>query len=647
MLINNQTSLEIFQKLEQMDKMILELEEQIYTEPLIVKQKIDYILELEKEILELWFTTKTELLKTKAKAFFSLWDLKKAEETFNEIEEYTIKKINFSNDEEMNNSLKQKELIKNSIEKLSLYMKNTWLIYEKDEEKTLVIDESKVKLFEQYFENEIEKLEKYGSTDVWIYYFWLFYSILWNSEKALEKIEDSALLWNKEAIETYTTMVIDIFLYQLKLESENDKEIFIQNNLEHIEEVLFQFIDDYYYEKTWNKQKLTQWWNKYLYEKVWDFYSKIWEFSDSLDSYKSLIQIWFEKSYLLFWKIAELYEKYKYKIRSFDIENIDKLIIDNYKYLLKHAKLVWDIENTALTLEKLWDISKNKEEKYKYYNNSLNVLINSPYYFEWVEKITYRIMNKWNVDSFLIKNEKWDLIIDQFDTLNKIASEEPDYLIVLASKYEEEWNIEYAFYNYLLAYQLKTENSKDALWFFIDTSLRDFIKEEKGKYLIQFKQEDTDENILSNSKINYIEELNNNDYKENQVLLDVILKVVDKNEKLERESIDTLFDFSIDEDFYNNFNINNFNIFLENYKNNGISSDIFLHRILENIFSGNWTNMQSNNVKRILKKIYLKKELWKNDLDLIYDLLNLEIEEYKNGFEYTNKLNSIWKKWIK
>jgi hypothetical protein len=101
---------------------------------------------------------------------------------------------------------------------------------------------------------------------------------------------------------------------------------------------------------------------------------------------------------------------------------------------------------------------------------------------------------------------------------------------------------------------------------------------------------------------------------------------------------------SLWDDFYNNFEIEKLAIFIEYYNNWVNNCDIYLHRVLENIFLWNWTNLNSPSIKNLLTKIRNKHKLTQNDIKWLYEILNLENETIVNSFEYTKMLIEIDKK---
>ena len=69
-----------YEDLQQIETKIVQLTKNIDSEPLTVKKEIDNILKCNSELIE-WYTTKIELLKTKAIALINLWDIEEADKS--------------------------------------------------------------------------------------------------------------------------------------------------------------------------------------------------------------------------------------------------------------------------------------------------------------------------------------------------------------------------------------------------------------------------------------------------------------------------------------------------------------------------------------------------------------------------------------
>ena len=632
----------IYSTLKSIEDRIILLNKKIESEPLNVKKEIDEILEKNSELIE-WYTTKVELLKTKAAALINLWDIDETEKIYNTLEKYITEKINISFNEKENTSEKDKFLLEIIEEKLEIYARNTWLAFDTKKDKKLYLNNEKIQKFVSIFEENAEKLNKLWKIDIVIYNMWMFFYNLSQNEKAIELIESAALLWNKKAIDFYTDFIINYFIWNYNLvKTEKEKEDFLENNLKNTEDVLFQFIDEFYFDEKNKKIKLIQWWNKYLYEKIWNFYSKIENFSESLSSYKSWIQSGFEWNHKLYKNIAELYQNFKYEIKAFDIVNIDELIKDNYRFLYEYSGLVWDLENIVYWLEKLWDIANNsdKELSKNYYYKALSKIIDYNYTDYNSIVSTTRLMEKLSLKQLLLKYPDWDITIEIEKLYIEITQNfDQKYILSLANHHEEIWDILWAYQDYLNAFQAKIPGWKDALLIFLETSLVSYIEKEASEFNLNLEN---DKNILEKSEIEYEQELNLDELMKKKQLISKIIKSIDENNKILREQIATLFDMSLWDEFYNNFEYKQLLIFIELYNQWINNADIYLHRILENIFSWNGTNLKSPSIKELLKKIYNKQELSKNDIEGIYNILNLENKQ--NNFKYTLELMEIQNK---
>ncbi len=624
-------------ELNKIEQKITLLNQKLKSNPIEVKNEIDYILENNDEMIK-WYITKIELLKTKAKAFINLWEINEAEKTYELINNQITRK-NYTQLEKENTPEKDKLTIEIIEEKLELYAKNARLIFDKNTENQLIENKEKIQEFKWIFEKDGEKLNILWKVDIALYNMWIFFYNIYKNEEAIKYIESAALLWNKKAIDFYTDFIIQYFVWNYNIFKNNqEKETFLEANLENIEELLFQFVNNYYKNENNKEIELIQWWNKYLYEKIWNFYSQIWLFSESLNSYTKWIQSNFNWSYKLYKNIAELYENFKYKIKAFDIININELIKDNYNFLSEHSSLIWDLENIIYWLEKIWDIERNtnKELSIKYYYQALSQIIE----YNKKDKFSYisftRLMEKLSLKELLLKYPDWDLVIKIEKLYREITLKfDSRYLLSLANYYDEIWNTLPAFQNYLNAFQANIENSKDALLIFLETSLKNFIEKEAKNFNLNIKN---DNKILKESEIEYGKELNLDELIIKKQLLKIIIKNIDLNNKILREQIATLFDMSLWDNFYENFEYKELLIFIESYNQWINNADIYLHRILENLFSWNWTNINSIIIKELLKKIYTRQKLSKNDIDWIYNILNLENDNNTNTSQYTKKL---------
>ena len=314
-----------------------------------------------------------------------------------------------------------------------------------------------------------------------------------------------------------------------------------------------------------------------------------------------------------------------------------------------------DLENTIYWLEKFWDLEKNKKLKEEYYFLALNKIAEYNKRDIFSLKAMSRLMNKLNLEEIEINSQNWIFLETQENLyITLIQNWEISYLLNLANLYEEEWDIFEAFNKYLQAFQIKINNSKDALAMFLETSLKDFIKKDYDNNIsiINSKTKNKEEQKINQELL----KRNKEEFEIKNELLRKILEKIDNNEILLREDIATLFDMSLWDRFYEkNISPEIINNFIEAYKleinflkqnpNLITNNDIYLHRLLENSFGIYWVNMKNSEVENLLKKIYSKKELKEYDKELIFKLLDLETNQ-EDPFKYTKLLDELWKESI-
>lgn len=456
----------------------------------------------------------------------------------------------------------------------------------------------------------------------------------------INQIKESADLWDEKSISIYLKHIEDIFLEKYNsINDKNEKKEFIKNNLENFEEIYYSFIDD---KKDENNNILKRW-NKALYWNIWLFYEKIWQYPEAVSSYVDWIQF-SEWLYTLYWKIWEIYLENKINIKLLIKSNLE-IAEDNYSLLLKLSEINKDSENYVLALEKLWDINFKK--------NNNNIKITEDYYINslnnWVEN---KSLDKNQIERICLKilkvSENQQTIQNILQNLVNINN---NHLLTVAMYYEENWYIEYAFYNYLLAYQEKWEkqivNSPDALIMFIETIIKNKTISDTENYFKKIWIDDIeileDDEILE--EIKYQEKLQNQEIEIKKQILSRIIKTIEKNKPLLKSDISILFEMCIWNDFYNNDISGKIDYYITNYNNYYHNMDIYLYTIFNNIIQFDW-NKENELIKNILKKIYNKKELTNEDISVIKQIIKLSNnnKSWENNFLYTDKLNDIWNK---
>ncbi len=592
---------EILKQLSLIEITINEEKKEIYTKPEQIKKEVEEILEKNNDLLK-WNLIKIELLQTQAQAIAILWNLEESLKIFDKIEDLIKNEINFSDAEKENQNQKEKLIIENIITKLKHLSNHSWIVLDENWN----INPKLYNFIENIFTKEINKLREKWIEDKWIYEQWIFYFTIWETKKANIYFKKAAYKWNSQAIDIYTTNLINDFL--VKYNSKKNKEKFLKNNLESFEIEFFKFIDNTSYDRDNKRIKTIYWWNKYLYEKIWDFYSEIWLFPEALDAYKSWINSWFNWSYKLYEKIAQLYEKYESKIIVFNKNKIKEYIEKNYKNLYQFASLAWDLEYKVKWLEKLWDISKkNKKTDYwKYYINAILSLID--YYSYNSLKTIARLMEKLEINFLNLKQWNHTYKLDLEDIYTQLIDFfDNSFLLSLWNYYENNNEILWAFYCYVNAYQRKIEDSKNALIIFIETTLKNKVSNDYNK---AFNRKKSEEIIKIEEELFFIK---------NSILKTIIKNI--ENENIQEEDIATLFDISLWEDFYDTLNFEKILFFINNYQNKHINFNIYLHRILETYFWMNWTNIKNIEIKKLLKKIYNFQEINNSDIELIKKLI--------------------------
>jgi len=470
---------------------------------------------------------KLELLQTKAKLFSKTLETERIIDTKKEI--YKLLDTEIANIEKVTSV---------DLESIGLWNLNLWdeakkvshnikkqvsiqildslierLMLEMSEKKK---DQKERKDIEKMYFSELEILKNTWESDDAYFYESNYFRIKWDLDKEQEAIKKSALEWNRDSINKYLENLETKFLEEYNsLKTEEEKDKFLEENLEDIEEEFFQFIDNYSRDKNDKRIKLKQWWNKYLYEKVWNFYKNIWLENEALSSYKSWIQSSFKWYYKLYKNIAEIYENSNLKIYN----NKKKLAKKEYYKLYQYSSINNDYENVFYSLNKLWHLSNSEEEKKQYfweiiYNFETNykLFINS-------EKIILNYLDALN-------NLDTKSIFNIEDLYTQLKNLNPENTILLADYFEKQWDFVNALKSYLKNNKIQNnKNSLDALLMFFEVSL------------------------LNNNNIN-------NDEIKN---LKKIIKKLEKNENILKEDIWFLVELSLKNKYYENLDISDIN----------------------------------------------------------------------------------------
>lgn len=231
-------------------------------------------------------------------------------------------------------------------------------------------------------------------------------------------------------------------------------------------------------------------WLKELYWKLWNFYEKMWDYINAKKYYETHIaQNNDYKYYKKLWYLLEIYWK---KIIPINQTNLQNNIIDIYKKLLSNAELNNDSKNIIYANKKLWYIY----EKRKNINNAL-------YYYEKLYHLWEKIWDKKLIEIFLIKklylldnNDK-----EEIRLITTIWNLDNKHIIIVASYYENKWDIKNALNLYYLSYTRRIEWSNEAFWFFIET----IAIQTNNNYLKEISEKIYNYKELSINEINIID----------------------------------------------------------------------------------------------------------------------------------------------
>ena len=620
----------IQEKTKVIESKIQTLDDNVEANALLVKEDIDAIFKNpdQNDFLK-WTDLKISLLKIKLKALSKLWELDKTIYIYDEIYQVINNELSFSIDEDEDKEAKKEMIRENSIEKFNLIINNSWIIF--DSNKNIIPDE-KNKL-ESIFLSEINKLKEYSIEDIWVYYLGLFYARIWNGEKAEEYIEKAAVYWNKEAIYLHLWVLTEYFIN-------------FYNSLEIKDKVVFKNANILMLEKEYSKFKKT---TPELHEKLWIFFEEINEYKRARQEYLDWIKLNYNWAYKLNYNLAQLYKNNS--LESKDSEKSALLFINK---LFEFAEKNNDNNSLALSNEFYWDISKysDKEKSNKYYISSI---INKLYYYKDnaydINKLSLkiqekellsiiRLFRKSNNHTIQIENITFN-ITEFFQVLINIDTK---YILMLAQYYWENWHTADAFINYMHNYSLNlNKESFDAVLMFLETTLFQKIdneiidlntelfdkKEELEEKREKLKQ-DKEKKALLKPEIKDLKfykesiEWNIHNLKIDKTTLEEIVKIIEKYESIKSEDIEFILSLTLGKDFYENLSFEKVYPYFMNYQNDFSYSSIYLTKILKEIESLFWYDI--NILEWFFKMIEEDKPFTNGDLDNFRDIINSSLE---------------------
>ncbi len=633
----------ILNQIEQLETQLKNLNKIVETDALKVKNEVDSIIsKIEKENILKWDLLKLELIKTKINALSNLGNLKETISELEKAENFILKEVVISYDSSIEDKEKKEILKELYIEVLNSISKNSYQVLKQD----WSIDENKKNKYLEYIDLIISKLNNLDIKWIWEYYKWLFYSTIWDNNNFIKYNKQSALTWEKkEAITIYVDQQLNYFLERYnKLKSNEDKEKFLKENLENLEEDIFQFVDDFHYDENWKRIKLKQWWHKELYWIIWDFYKNIWLYSESLSSYKSWTQSYFKWNYKLHKKIAELYKKTNIapETEKYKKEKIKKA----YENLYNLAYINNDPENVFYWLEKTAELSKTKEEKYEKYWQIIYMFELNYENYSSNDKLILSYINACKKINSKILNENTLYInLTYIDT---------KYILLYANYLEEKWELTLAFINYITNYNLyKNNNSLSAIIIFMQDKIINKISKEItqiNQEIIQIKEElkSIENNKINKAFINLkkdeIKVLKSNIkilIKEKQDLERRLLNL----EKLTDDDIKDFFRLTLTNQYLENINFENTRNYFDYYNYDLPKSDIYLEAILEQIQILFWYKKEI--LKPFFNKIKKQEAFTQDDLNDFKDIIetknfytilkNIDEEELKKENEKLQK----------
>lgn len=476
--------------------------------------------------------------------------------------------------------------------------------------------EENPKIFSEIIRSDANEIIKIWHKWEWNFNLWLLNESN-NDLNSAKKYYKNAIDYKyQDAIYKYAEILENDFLkIYNKIANKKNKEDYINDNLEEFEKEYFKLLEltEEIINKNW---KILE----NLYWNLWVFYEKIWLITKAIESYNNAINS-SKELYSYLWNLWNLYLKNKNKLNFLDNWEYLKLAIESFSKLENISAINSDTQNLIYALEekakiykKLWNNEKYKEN-YNYILNILNweKIINEKYALKYLE-----LTNILNIKL----DEEAELYIFKI-----LISSNIKHLNTIWYYYEEKWFFEYAFLYYLYSYkELKWKNEYKNAWlaFFIETTLKnkeineinEEIEEiENELLLIEKKKKNKKISEYEQNLINEKNEILQEKQFLNNYFIPKILKTIDNEENLGREDIATLFDLSLPKNFYEEINSEIIQLYIVNYENKKEYFDIFLHRILKNIWEKEWI---SKPISKIIDKIYKKEELSYEDKKDIY-----------------------------
>ncbi len=452
------------------------------------------------------------------------------------------------------------------------------------------------------------------------------------------KLEWEESVWIKKDISySHLNHYFDTFLNWYN--KSRNKEKYLNDNLAKIEEIFYSFIDD----KRNEKWEIIEIWDKTLYWFLAEVYKWIWNYNKALEAYENWVES-FTWNYFMYWKKWELYNESK--IIWVDEYNSKKLAFKNFDEFLKNSQENNDIVNEVLALEWIADtmLSLNKDEAVEYY-------------MQIIDKLNENNINIPEIEDRVIKRilENSDNEIDNHYYIKSLLILDVNNLLYIWEYFEKKWNLEYAFLNYLEAFEYNLKWAKEKLLNFLENTLIEKIKKEYEDFDFEGNPEIFEE-IKKEAKE---KNLSVEDLKNSNIEIDTI-KVAVKNLKkfwnLFRADKVNIFLNSIDADFLSDLTlesvvpyINKYNLELEYNKNKEIinNNSIFLSEIIDFLSRQKFYDTEIiSKLEEIYKKVYIKKEL--NDVDIKVILDSIEIKNNPNfNIEYIRNKIYWWKKLTK
>lgn len=587
------------------------LENNIERNALWVKEDIDKIFKnSEQNNFLKWKKLKISLLQIKAKALSKLWEINKTIEIYDEITKVINNELylsfNQNQNQNQNREIKKEMIRRNSIEKLDLIIENLWNFFNN---RNNITTEEKNEL-ESIFLSEIEKLKKYNLKDIWLYYFWLFHANLWNGQEAEQLIEQSAILWNKEAIIVHLWAITEYFISYYNSYEKEDKEKFKNANIKSIEEEYNKFIEQV----------------PELHKNLWNFFEKIDENKKALEEYKKFISFAEANNDIL--SQISWYEK------LWDNRKISETIPNSKKYFFVKKSKEWNCK----LVNQNWKEKIKEKTSDDYYNKAIDLFDNNVFKIEKYCRIFLEISSK-----LWIKIEKSELYQLENILLNK------DYknITYLANYYENIWDYKASIEHYLTGYEFyrqqnlwinktieeniwkkislyqlnKIENQNNHLNNFIIFLRYSFNNKLKNNKNIEVKslEEKFKINLLIKEELgNSIQSVKEN-YEKNKEILKQIINKADNKDELSTSELAFLFSNSLNDNFNQDITLQDIKNYINWYNNNNVYwQHIFLQIVLKKL-SSSWI-FNEKLIKKLISKVY-KREII-NEAILLNDIEN-------------------------